>query len=188
MKKYLAAIFVTAILIFCLSSCGESTTPSHDVSLTKSLPLSIIESDVYDLSLIDAYKSEEEYSEWDEELRREQCYVFKFKFHNKHQSSNIRIALVNASINGYSLSGTSNFHSDNSFSVYTWAGDGTDNTSVDCFRLYLSDIEAATNIRDANNMGDATLSFIFREYIIDEMDDYGSDTLYTIENAFRYCN
>lgn len=185
MKKYFSILVALAILICCLSSCNSS---KKNDSNAKSLPLSIIESDIYDLSLIDAYRSEEEYCEWDEETRSEQCYVFKFKFHNKHQSSNIRIALVNASINGYSLSGTSNFHSDDSFSVYTWAGDGTDNTSVDCFRLYFSDIEAATNIRDANNMGDATLSFIFKVYVIDEMNDYGADTLFTIENAFRYCN
>lgn len=185
MKRCFSILSALAILVCCLSSCNSD---KKDVSDAKSLPLPIIESDIYDLSLIDVYKSEEEYRKWDEETRSEQCYVFKFKFHNKHQSSNIRIALVNASINGYSLIGTSNFHSDDSFSVYTWAGDGTDNTSVDCFKLYLSDIEAATNIRDANNMGDATLSFIFRAYIIDEMDDYGADTLFTIENAFSYCN
>lgn len=183
MKKLFSVIAVIAILIWCLSSCNSNKQDFPDEC---TLPLSIIESDIYDLSLIDVYMSEE-YIEWDEETRSEQCYIFKFKFHNKHQSSNIRISLVNASINGYSLKGTSNFHSDNSFSIYTWAGSGTDNTSVDCFRLYFSDIEAATNIRDANNMGDATLSFVFRAYIVDEMDDYGEDTLFTIENAFRYC-
>lgn len=166
----------------------ENSTHSDDSVTENSLPLAIIESDIYDLFLIDAYQSEEEYSEyWDEEIRCEECYIFKFRFHNKHNSSNIRVALVDAAINGYSLSGTSNAHSDDSFSVYTWAGDKPDSSAADCFKLYFSDIEAATDIRDANKMGNANLSFIFRAYIIGEMEDYGEDTLFTIENAFQYC-
>lgn len=155
----------------------------------KKLPYNIIKNETYELDLIDVYVSNEKYtSDWPEEEKEEQCYVFKFKFTNKHKSSNIRIALVNASINGYSIRGSSGYHSDDSFSVYTWGGTGTDNTSVDCFRLFFSDIQAATNIRDAAKIEGASLSFIFRAYIIDEMDDYGDDVYFTIDDAFQYCS
>lgn len=153
------------------------------------LPLTISSSDVYELSLIDVYLSDETYSiDWDGPEKTEPCYVIKFMFTNKHESSNIRVALVDASINGYALKGASSNHSDDSFSVYTWSGDGLDNSAVDCFRLFLSDIEKATNVRDAENMNDASLSFTFRMYIIDEMDDYGDDVVFTVENVLQYCS
>lgn len=211
MKKSVAVIAILALMIS-MASCSsnqynqgykdgfidgynEAEKNSNEVdssnftaNSSSSLPLIIIENDICELSLIDAYQSEETYVDyWTEEEKSEQCYVFKFKFYNKHESSNIRIALVDAAVNGFSFSGSSNFHSEDSFSVYTWCGNGQDNTAVDCFKLYFSDIEAATNIRDADKMGNASLSFVFRAYIIDEMDDYGEDSTFTIENAFQYC-
>lgn len=170
------------------ASSGNSSDISLGNTHSQALPLQIIQNDKYELSLIDAYKSEEEYTDsWTEKTYSESCYIFKFEFYNKHQNSNIRVALVDASINGHSLRGTSDFHSDDSFSIYTWSGESSDNTAVDCFKLYFSDIESATDIRDAEKMGNADLSFTFRVYIIDEMDDYGEDLYYTIDNAFLYC-
>ena len=151
------------------------------------LPAVITETATYRLSLIDAYIDEEYIGdEWDEEI--ESFYVFKFEFVNKHRTSNIRAALVDATVNGYSFNGKTSGQSDGSFSVYTWAGSGSDSRALDVFRLSFSDIESVTNIRNANRMGNADLSFTFRLYIIDEMDDYGEDITFTIENAFRYCS
>lgn len=181
--------FIDGYEVCKLESADNSSDVSTGASRSEELPLMITENDIYELALIDAYQSEEQYTDsWSEKTMSEQCYVFKFKFHNKHTSSNIRIAIVDASINGYSLAGTSDFHSDDSFSVYTWSGENPDNTSVDCFKLFFSDIEAATDIRNAKDMGNASLSFVFRAYIIDEMDGYGEDSLFTIENAFNYCS
>lgn len=211
MKRILIILLVIFILCF-LPACNshtyeqgyrdgfsdgyESARSSVDtVEITNNkipdqqLPLVIVENDMYELSLIDSYLSNEKYIDfWSETEKSEQCYVFKFKFYNKYKDSNIRIALVDAAINGYSLCGTSDFHSEDSFSIYAWASNSSNNTAVDCFKLFLSDIESATNIRNAENMGNASLSFVFRAYIVDEMEDYGEDVLYTIDNAFQYCS
>lgn len=211
MKRVLCVFVVVAICFISLTACGNNSyekgyrdgfsdgykkacedasggiVSKNDV-ISESLPLKIIDNDIYELSLIDVYENEESYyNRRTEEDESEECYVFKFQFLNKHESSNIRIALVDASINGYSLDSASRSHSDDSFTVYTRSGNTSERAAVDCFRFFFSDIESATNIRNATNMKNASLSFTFRAYIIDEMDDYGEDSYYTIENAFQYC-
>lgn len=190
-KKFLA--FLLVIIAALLSACYQPHQGREAIQDPLSntsryvLPLIVTETNDYQLSLIDVYISEEQVEEEWEEPRSELFYVFKFKLINKHNSSNIRVALVNASVNGYSFKGRYGT-SDTSFSIYTWSGNSSDNTAVDTFKLSFEDIEATTNIRNAENMGSANLSFTFRVYIIDEMDDYGPDQYFTIENAFRYCS
>lgn len=174
------------MVIFCillLTGCGYSQNEHSkglEHSLAQDLPLIITENEMYELSLIDVYMSEDE--------EDDPCYIFKFEFVNKYDRSNIRAALVDASINDYSLSGSSRFHSDDSFSVYTWSGKSPKNTAVDCFMLYESDIKQSTDIRNRYDLNNASLSFVFRVYVVEEMDGYGEDAIFTIENAFQYCS
>lgn len=159
-----------------------------DVTNSDQLPLVVVDNEIYTISLIDAYQQKESFFDDQSEFEHsEQCYIFKFEFVNKHKSSNIRFTLKNASINGYSPAGLSDLHSDDSFSVYTWCDDSVQNHAIGRFRLFYSDIESATDIRNAGKMDEASLSFALSVYIIDEMDDYGEETVLTIENAFQYC-
>lgn len=184
MKKWIVALSCIAILLCSLTACS-SPGSSNDSS---SLPLMVVENGNYELTLIDVYQSDEQYVEDTEEDNTKPCYVFKFALYNKHENSNIRVSLTRAAVNGYSLAGAPNVRSDDSFSVYTWCGDGADNTAVGCFKLFFNDIEKATDIRDAQKMGNASLSFDFKVFIIEEMEDYGEPITVTIENAFQYCS
>lgn len=184
MKKAICTVLCVAMLIIAVG-CGDQSKPvpyTQSVEIPQ-LPIRITETAYYRLSLVDAYIDEE--NSYDDEP--EYAYIFKFEFENKHPTSNIRAALVNAEVNGYSLKGTNRDKTDTSFSVYTWSGHGSENTALGIFILDFKDIEAMTNVRDAKKIDGADLSFTFRVYVIDEMDDYGDDMYFTIEDAFLYC-
>lgn len=184
-KKTISLLIFVSIFLS-LFGCSSADVPatSSESTYIPDLPLKVTETHQYRLSLVDAY-IDEEYSYDDDEP--EYSYVFKFEFENKHPTSNIRVALVNAEVNGYSLKGGHSDKTDTSFSVYTWSGPGSGNTALGTFIMAFDDIEAMTDVRDAKYMEHDDLSFTFRVFIIDEMDDYGEDKYFTIEDAFLYC-